>query len=125
MKILRPELRTRKQLIKDNKRLRERIHEIQCLADKRESKLKRRIRDLEIELSVVDGMIMIGQRFFWDIAECAKRPLHLSISNARTIGSRLLLSILKPGDTLEKWLGIDKGYEKFSKEEIKELVGED
>jgi hypothetical protein len=125
MNILRPELRTRKQLIKDNKRLRERIHEIQCLADKREAKLKRRIVDLEIELSVVDGMEKIGGDFFWDIAECARRPLHLSVSSRRIIGARLLLSILKPGDRLEKYLGIDKGYGKFSKEEIEELIGED
>lgn len=125
MKSKRPELRTKKELIEDNKRLRERIHEIQCLADKRESKLKRRINDLEIEISVVNGMTRIGQNFFWDIAKCAERPLHLSISSARTIGARLLLSILKPGDNLENFLSVDKGYGKFSEEEIKELIGDD
>ena len=82
---------TKAELLADNHRLRERIHEIQCRAD---SKV-RRIMELEMKLRCIDAVTQIGETFFWDISACAERPLHLSISEATTIGAKLMLNLTR------------------------------
>jgi hypothetical protein len=85
-------------LIADNTRLRARIKEVQDRADREKGDLLKRIAELEMRLSVVNGVVKIGQDFFWDIAKCAARPLRLSISDASVLGSRILMSVLHEGE---------------------------